>query len=745
MASASLSTAVPKTIARKVQWLRLLVRGYVAVEGLAATTIAVGLAFWIALFLDWSFEPTPALRVIMWAIAAAVVGFVAWRQFFSRFFARLSDNNMALLLERSFPQINESLVTTLQAAHSRFSVSPQQRELLNNTSNLASHRLQEVSLTRVFRYQPLIWKSLAAVALVGSIVAFATLRANAYHFWLDRMALSHDLWPRQVQLAVAGFDEIDGERVRNVARDDDFELQVLASLTDKHVAPEQVEIRYELADGRRGRDTLTQIGAAVAGQDDAQKFRYDFKNLSGDISFDVIGGDDRIRDLRLHVVERPQILQTAVECEFPAYLDWAPRSIPFTGRVEVPYGSQIVCKAEVNKPLTEVRVYDPATKEEITAQLSNDKPREFSFPLSTIKEDRVLLVDLRDQDGVVNREPYRLMVAMVPDELPEVAVQLRGIGAAITPQATIPLVGTIVDDHGVAQAWIDGQIDKQEPQRRPLEKIADTSRENVELGRYDLAAINPETQERLLVLKPGQQVTLSVKAQDAYDLDGEPHVGSSQRFVLDVVTDSQLRSLLEKRELGLRQRFEALHEKMVSTRELLTRIELNPQGEDGKPLSANEIAQFKERDKLRVVGVLQNVSQLGFETFGVADGFDDIVIELENNRINTEELTQRLGRDIAEPLRVVASDLMPELEKRVQKITAALDESNPNADVLSAAIIQSDEVVAAMQRILDRMLELESYNELVDLLRGIVDDQKQLNEETRAQRRERLRSLLDEE
>jgi hypothetical protein len=43
------------------------------------------------------------------------------------------------------------------------------------------------------------------------------------------------------------------------------------------------------------------------------------------------------------------------------------------------------------------------------------------------------------------------------------------------------------------------------------------------------------------------------------------------------------------------------------------------------------------------------------------------------------------------------------------------------------------------------MLELESYNELVDLLRGIVEDQKQLSEETRAQRRERLRSLLDEE
>ena len=745
MSSVSLPFAIPKTITRKVQWLRWLVRGYVALEGIAAVAITAGLAFWIALFLDWSFEPNAAIRVVMWGVAILAIGYVAWRQFFSRVFARLSDTNMALLLERSFPQINESLVTTMQAAHSRFAISPQQGELLANTSNQASHRLAQVPLGRVFRYQPLLWKLLAAITLSGSLVGFATLRAEAYNFWLQRAALSAELWPRKVQLTVAGFEEVEGERTMNVARDDDFELKVLASLLEKHVAPEQVEIRYELADGRRGRDMLTQIGAAVVEQDDAQQFRYEFKNLSADITFDVIGGDDRIRDLRLHVVERPQIVRTALAVEFPQYLGWSPQSLPFTGRVEVPYGSQAICQAEVNKPLQDVRIYDPATKEDISAQLSSDKPRQFSFPLTTIKEDRVLLVDLRDTDGVLNREPYRLMIALVADELPEVAVQLRGIGAAVTPQATIPLVGTIVDDHGVAEAWIDGQIDKQEPHRRPLTNIADTSRENVELGRYDLAAIDPQSQERLLVLQPGQQITLSAKARDAYDLDTEPHVGSSQRFVLDIVTDSQLRALLEKRELGLRQRFEALHEKMMSTRDLVTRIELQSKGDDGQSLSAEEIAQRRERDKLRVVGVLQNVTQLSYETLGVAEGFEDIVVELENNRIDTEELTQRLGRDIAEPLRVVATELMPELEQRVQKIPDALDNPAENAKVLAGAIIQSDEVVAAMQRILDRMLELESYNEIVELLRGIVGDQQQLNEETKAERREKLRSLLDEE
>jgi hypothetical protein len=336
------------------------------------------------------------------------------------------------------------------------------------------------------------------------------------------------------------------------------------------------------------------------------------------------------------------------------------------------------------------------------------------------------------------------MVSVIADELPEVAVQLRGIGSAVTPQATIPLVGTIVDDHGVAESWIETQVGTKSSHRQNLSNIADTSRKNVELGRFDLAAIDPQTQQRLLLLEPGQQITLSTKARDAYDLDPQPHVGSSQRFVLDVVTDSQLRALLEKRELGLRQRFEALHEKMISTRELLARIELDPKNEQGQPLSAEEQAQLRERDKLRVVGVLQNVTQTGFETNGVAEGFDDIVVELQNNRIDTEELTQRLGRDIAEPLRAVAGELLPELERRVQLLPAALDNPGENSKSLADSLIQADEVVTAMQRILDRMLELESYNELVELLREIVADQKQLNEETKAQRREKLRSLLDE-
>jgi hypothetical protein len=739
MSTASLTTAVPKTVSRKVSTLRRLVRAYVGLEGLAATIIAAGIAFWLALGIDWLFEPSRGWRIVMWGVAIAAIAHFAWHWFAARFFARLTDSNLALLLERSFPQIEQSLVTTLQANRRGNVLSPQQNELLAITSRTASDRLQQVRLGRVFRYGPLLWKLFAAAALVASIVVFATTKSGAYEFWLSRMRLSNELWPRRVQLSLVGFDEVDGHRMMNVARDDDFQLEVLASLAAGHELPSQVEIRYELADGRRGRDSLTQIGAAVAGQDESQKYRYEFKNLAADISFDIVGGDDAIRDLRLHVVERPQITRTALACEFPPYLGWAPQTLPFSGRAEVPYGTNAVCQGETNKPLRSVKIYESETQQEIPGHIDDQDPRKFTFQIGPATADHVLLVDMQDTDNVGNREPYRLMIAALPDDLPEVSVQLRGISSAVTQQAMIPLVGTINDDHGVEEAWVEGSVEKREPQRRALPASTHAQRENAELSRFDLAELNSETGQRALLLEPGERLTLTVKARDGYDLGSEPHIGSSQRFILDVVTDSELRALLEKRELGLRQRFEALHEKMVSTRELLGRIDLKPADEDDAA-KATRI----ERDKLRLAGIQQSVAQIGFESFGVAEGFDDIVTELANNRIATEELNQRLSQGIAEPVRVVASELLPELDRRVQQVAEVLETPAAGGKVLADAVIQADLVVEEMQRILSRMLELESYNELVELLRTIVNDQQQLNEETKVRRREKLRSLLDE-
>jgi len=745
MSTVTLPNPAFQVVHRKVKRLRLLLRCYVVLEGLAAIAITVGLAFWLGMLIDWVFEPTPAVRVLFEILVVLATLYVANRTLFSRLFRRLPDSSMALLLERCYPDFRQGLLTTVQIAAQEPRFSPETAELIEHTTSTVVNTLHDVKLGPIFRLRPLVWKCCAAVVLVGAIGLLAITHPAVYGCWLERIQLSRELWPRQASLSVVGFFESSGNRVVNVARDDDFELEVFASLKNDHVAPEQVEIRYRLSDGRRGRDVMTKVGEAVAGKDDAQQFRYVFKNVSSNLSFDVIGDDDRINDLRIRVVERPQIVRTTLDCEFPEYLQWAPQSIPFSGRAEIPEGTDVVCRVEANKDLQQVRIHESSSRRDISVTLSGDSPREFQFSLASAAEDQVLLVTMQDSDGVENREPYRLMISVVPDEIPDVNVRLYGIGSAVTPQAIIPFSGQITDDHGLELTWIEGQVDQSEPIRREFVVEGLRKGDYGELTRFDLAESDSTAQQRLVDLQPGEQITLSIKAQDAYNLADQPQIGSSQRFVLDVVTDSDLRAILEKRELSLRQRFEAIYDKMLGTRDLLNRVNVQSAEEGQGTESTTGQADLLERDRLRVSGSIQNATQMSYETLGIAEGFEEIVVELQNNRIDTEELTARLQRDIAEPLRTVASELLPELEKRLTRLELELSNSGPDGAVLTEVVVQADLVVEAMKQVLDRMLELESYNELVDLLRSIIREQQKLNEETKRQRRARLRQLLGDE
>lgn len=721
--------------------LRWLLRAYVLVEGLAAVLLVLGVVFWLALGVDWSFEPSPLLRGGMWCAALAVVGWASYRFLLSRLFAPVSDSQLALLLERRYPALQESLVTTVEATQDRNEDMLSNAALLRRLSERAEAGIRDIDLRPVFRLQPLVLKVLGAAVVWLLVFWFSAAQQEAFAFWLQRMQLSPELWPRKVQLSVAGFTEENGQQVIRVARDDDLELEVRASLREDHVAPERVEIRYRMPDGRRGKDTMVKVGEALPGRDDAQLYRYTFQNVGSDLSFDLIGGDDRIRDLQLRIVERPQIKKIIVDCEYPAYLQRGPENVPVPSRVEVEEGTRAVCRIECTKPLAKLRVHDPSEQDDLPARINDDNPHEAEFDLGQLSIDRVLLLSARDTDGVESRDPYRVVISVIPDTPPEVAVGLNGIGSAITPQANIPLKGKVTDEYGLNRIWYESQIGDAEPERWDVDGAYQRRLKFTRLQSLDLARTDSRTNKPLIDVEPGTQLALSVHASDYYDLSDQPHEGRSQRFLLDVVTESELRAILEKRELTLRQRFEAIYEKMVATRELLQRVEVEL-AEDVEPEQAERLRQ---RDRLRVGGCLQNAAQLSHETLGVAEGFEGIVTELENNRIDTEELTMRLGKNIATPLRGIAEEMLPELQSSLKLLENSFADGKPQLSLQKQSIVQSDAILATMKQVLDRMLELESYNELVALLRSIVADQKELQDQTKQERRQKLRDILGDD
>ena len=146
MSSATLPLKMPKRVIRKVRSLRWLVRLYVGVEGLASVALVLGIAFWAGLWIDWAFEPSPQLRILLWAAVLLATCYVAVRYLFSRAIARLPNTSLALLLERNYPELKESLVTTVEAAERRRVAPLGDKSLLEQTSQTASAAMGRIQL-----------------------------------------------------------------------------------------------------------------------------------------------------------------------------------------------------------------------------------------------------------------------------------------------------------------------------------------------------------------------------------------------------------------------------------------------------------------------------------------------------------------------------------------------------------------------------------------------------------------------
>lgn len=759
-------------LARLLRALRLRIRAYVWTQGLALLVVAAVALFWVLLTIDWVFEPTIGVRQGMLLAAGGVLALVALRWLVLPATRRLQDRSLAVLVERRFGGFNNSLITSVEMAGRYQGDDEYGKEMFAHTMREATARVEGLSLGRVLHSAPLTVALALCGALLISIALFAAVASGSLLFGLQRLALlSDEPWPRDTRLVIRGFE--DGQAV--VAKGADLEVLVEADTAKR--LPESVEIRFRADDGTRGRVYMVREGQA-AGEQAWQPYRHVFQGVLAPLSFEVRGGDARLRNLHVRVVENPAIEMT-LYCIFPKYTRRAPRELPVAGAVPLPRGTEVVVRAQSNKDLRRVYVdYADAEGKPLTHAIdllaSGGPSRQFEYALGRLDADTVLSFTLHDTDGVQSRDPTRLVLSVVEDEPPQVAVRLDGIGTAITPQARVPLVGRISDDYGVSRAAIQYVVDEGEPELLPLREPAN---DRTALEVAEVLEVEP------LALQPGQKLLVGTTARDNRHLpeSAEPEARAPQdvvgeRFLLDVVTPAQLRSMLESRELNLRQRYETIMAEVVATRESLTGLteaaaaDDVPGDDDAGTVAdekaagvaeaveaetapaanvepAEDVLNRQSRQRLTLARAVQNSQKNGEETLSVATSFDDIRAELVNNRVDTEELRIRLGDYIARPLHHIAEDMFPELEARLHTLESTLlvDQVDAQAagSAQQAALAQADAILVAMEEVRGKMLELETFNEALDLLRGIIAAQEKVSERTSKLRSEKLRSLLE--
>jgi hypothetical protein len=223
-----------------------------------------------------------------------------------------------------------------------------------------------------------------------------------------------------------------------------------------------------------------------------------------------------------------------------------------------------------------------------------------------------------------------------------------------------------------------------------------------------------------LGLAVGRKLELVVTATDTCTLGGEPNAGTSDAWSLDVVAPEALVAMLEAREIILRRRYESCVADLTQARDGFA-----APVRDGDADGGNDPAEATAR-------LGDATARAAGETAELAEAFRGIRLEFDNNQLLTPELEARLIAQIADPLAALAKQDLPAL-------AAACRAGKGRQELVRRA----DEVLARMRAVLYKMMELESFNEVVELLRGMIRTQEQIRAETLEQQKRRAREALE--
>ena len=325
---------------------------------------------------------------------------------------------------------------------------------------------------------------------------------------------------------------------------------------------------------------------------------------------------------------------------------------------------------------------------------------------------------------------------------------MQGIGTAVTPDVIIPLAGKVTDDYGVARQWLDVTLGDLDPMR------FDVPRGRGSEFTHAIDFRKERMDRESFRLEPGQKLAITGRAIDRFNLEPNPNEGTSECFPLEVVTPDQLLISLEARELALRRRFEVIIEELSGMRDSLLRIKPGEKptavaadpadAEPGeKKLSPEELARREsELRGLRVERAFQQSKKSAQEIEGVAQGFDGIREELTNNRVDTEDRKSRLKEQIADPLHALVTTEFAQLDELLLNLEPLANDAEKGPPAVETCIARTNELLAKLDQILQKMVKLEDFNEILDVVRELIREENSLIEATK---RAQKSDLLEEE
>jgi hypothetical protein len=783
---------LPTPIRHKLSELRSLISRVIATQGIAVLLIwLLGsfIAFGLIDYLPTRFgadESPRIVRLIMLVIIAAGTIGILYHYFWNRWLVRWSDSALALAIERRYPEFQSTLVTTVQAAGPSARLKskdldaiehPNRPGMIELAARKAVDKIASIDVRSLVQLSTLQWELGLLAATLGLFGVGSLLHPDLVSHWSKRLyGLSDAPWPRRTSLGVVGL-ELDVPPFTNSPTRDRYLVpmennrllapkgsSVRLRTTAKDLLAEPYDkcaLHYRDRSGNRGRASMLSYSSS-----NPREFILDgppLEAINDNLWFSIVGGDARLSNLVLETVDAPLALSTNLDVSYPSYLQrstkttWGNERLEFRNGMRLPQGTQVGFWIRANKPIRKIDVMQVsgASGEDSTKQytVELDKPAlEFAIPSTTLLGNLFVELRLWDDLGLCSTRVQQYVIAATADKVPEIDFVLEGISTAITENAKLPIRSKIKDDYDLDQAWIESRIDEQETVKTELQVSSQGSGDfDIDLKALkDAGAMTPNV---------GSVFSLMVAASDFFDVPSSPdaptaaHVGRSTPIQLSVVTEDQFLILLDRREAAMRRRLEQIISELGQLRDLLILTNKNntqtpePSAEDPSGSAESKETPAQARSRILLLRSQQAAAQVAKsegELNGVLSEISMLVAELTNNRIDSNDRRERLGNKIKAPLESLLESKWKPFALQINQLEGTLAKLTPEelSSQIDQGVAKNNEIIASLNAILADMIEIQDLNEIIDRVRGLLDQQSKILDRSKQEQKKSTLDLL---
>lgn len=778
----------PSLLSARLAALRRRWRLIVATRGGAGLIGAVLISAVAAGLLDWRLHLPGLVRAVLLLGTIVAAGVIAYRYLFRPLQEKTDDLSLALRIEKEYPELNDSLASTVQFLEEPDAERHGSASLRRAAMHRALTQAEACDFQLVVNSRGVASASLGMLGAMAIAVTLIVLQPAAAWTALVRLAdpFGPTQWPPETRL-------VELNQRSRIAQGETFEIRA----TVEGIIPEKATVAYRFGTettpteqtypiGRKDGDATGSLLARIGTGRLAGTFRYQVRANDTATPWREVQVLPPIRLVQLDGRPSPQIRLT-----YPAYTEFPTHGLADgTANIEAVVGTRVALRAAVDRPLSAAAIeHRPEQPVNTVAAflgplgaVSSDHAAALTvagqqvwgrFPARLERDGQVLHIDflpwisgtyalrLEDETGLLTTRLFD--VRLLEDPTPQVNLQRPSASLdslAVLPTAEVT-IQVLVDDiaaqpgvpTGLRTVYLSYRTHKDDPPRTltlfdhgatdavvsrlggvlapgpvPTPKVAYKSRPpRLELThRLPLKSLRHRDGSEL---REGDVLSLQAYAADFDNVAVDKQPGRSHEIELRIVGRPALEAVLHQAQAKIQQEIMRLRERQTDALQKVDAAE--------KQWRNTGRLRLEDQENLLQAGETQKEirGRVGAPEEGLRAEVNRVLQTLRDNQLprsGTHERMEMIARELERLAREELDPIEPLLTNARKESELAGDKPQPKGKdgALAQALDHQEEVKKTLGQLLEKLEPWSTTREVKGEARAILEEERRLSGQT---------------